>query len=163
MAGKPTRSLAVGTRGRRWPQWLVFGPILGGLVLGPLVPVLFLVDTWRAAEQVGIDGGVVYMLVFMAVPAGMLGALAGLGAGIACAAITAPVERRGRPTRRFYTRVAVCVTAVLASVIGALAHRAAPGFDLVLFPTVPIGISILVAYWIGALVASADTPGTDGP
>jgi hypothetical protein len=144
----------------RWHQWLVAGPLFGGLVIGTSMPVLFLVQVWvdGTLPPWEIDVGIVYMFGYMAGVAAVWGAVAGLGAGIVCAVITAPVEWHGRPTHRFYPRLAVGVTAPLAALVGAHVHRSVPGFDLGLFPVTPICFASFVAYRVGALVGNDGRP-----
>jgi hypothetical protein len=143
----------VGTRRWRWDRWLVAGPVSGALVFGLLAPLLFLVD----ARVNGLPPGLSYdpaAAAIAALGAAVLGTLAGVVAGIVCAVITVPIEWFGRPTRRFYTWLAVGVTAMLGSLFGALGHGANGGLALVLFPIVPVCVSTFAAYWVGAWVWS---------
>lgn len=145
------RSTPVGARCWRWDQWLVAGPISGALVFGASGPLLFLVD----AGANGLPPGLSFDLASVAIAAlaaGMLGTMAGVVAGIVCAAITLPVEWFGRPTRRFYTRLAVGVTAVLGSSISLVGHRPSSGFAPVVISVVPVCVSTVAAYWVGAWV-----------
>jgi hypothetical protein len=82
--------------------------------------------------------------------------MAGLAAGVVCALVTVLVEWIGRPSRRFYTWLAVGVTVVLATPVGVFGHGANSGFDLVLFPIVPICASSFAAYWVGATRTDSD-------
>lgn len=146
----------MGARRWRWDQWLVAGPAGGGLVFGLLAPALLLVDSW-VIESTPSTPGWSYdfgAAAVIAAGASILGAMAGLAAGVVCALVTVLVEWIGRPSRRFYTWLAVGVTVVLATPVGVFGHGANSGFDLVLFPIVPICASSFAAYWVGAWVWS---------
>lgn len=143
----------MGARRWRWDQWLVAGPIGGGLVFGLLGPLLLLVDSWVNEPPPGFSYDLAAAAV-IAVGASILGAMAGLVVAVVCALVTVPVEWFGRPTRRFYTWLAVGVTVVLAAPVGAFGHGANSGFQLIFFPIVPICAFSFAAYWIGAWVWS---------
>lgn len=129
-----------------------------------MAPVLFWIESWYQPSPPGLSYDLGAAAIGAAA-AGMLGTMAGVAAGLACAVITAPVEWFGRPSRRFYTWLGVGVTTVLGSSFGVLFML--PGHPLglgtVLWVALPICVSAFAAYWAGVWVWTKGLKAATGP